>query len=306
MPRAAREMLIAGASLLCVLAGTEALALGTSPAWSYAAAALGCLHAGVLGAATVALGRRTTAAAWAPALLWPLAGAEPAAAALAALAGALLLGLRLRAPGRAVAGALAAGALAVLGGTAAATAAEPAAPHPAAQVRTADVAREGVGKARAARARDAARSEGGRGVAEDPPPIEDGHGAAEDAPPGDAAGEAAPGDAVRAYYRALDARRFGAAWRFLAPGVRTAFGGFAPWRAGFAATRSSRPVAMQVAVVGDRATVAHVLAAVDATACGSRTRRFALTWTLDRAPGGAWRATAVTGRALGAAPPPCG
>ena len=264
----------------------------------------------MLGAATVTLGRRTTAAAWAPALLWPLAGAEPAAAALAALAGALLLALRLHAPGRAVAGALAAGALAVLAGTAVATAAEPATPHPVAQLRAPDLTREAHPKPRAGakRARDAGEhdADATRAGEADAPAGNAGAGDADaprageaDAPAGNA------GAAVRAYYRALDARRFDVAWGFLAAPVRASFGGFERWRAGFATTRSSRPGAMDVAEKGGRATVAHVLAAVDATACGSGARRFALTWTLERDSRGAWRAVAVTGRPLGGTLPAC-
>ncbi len=139
---AAREVLLAGAALLAVIGGAELLAgaVATQDGWSYAAAALGCVHAGVLGAATVAAGRRTMAAAWAPALLWPLAGPAPAAAAVAALAGALLLATRLRTRGRALAGALAAGALAILVGAATAAPPEAAVARPAAQIRAADAA----------------------------------------------------------------------------------------------------------------------------------------------------------------------
>ena len=114
-----------------------------------------------------------------------------------------------------------------------------------------------------------------------------------------------PRAAVLAYYRALDARRFGVAWRLLSPGVRATFGGLATWRAGFATTRSSRPDGVTVVADGDRATVRHLLTAVDATPCGAAVRRFALTWTLTRAPGRPWLATAVSGRLLSGGLPDC-
>ena len=49
----------------------------------------------------------------------------------------------------------------------------------------------------------------------------------------------------------------------------------------------------------------HVLAATDATACGTGVRRFALTWTLERQPGGTWLATAAIGRLLSGGLPVC-
>ena len=116
--RTTREVLVAGALLAGVAAGAQLLAgeVRSPGGWSYAAAALGCAHAAVLGAVTIAIGRRATAVAWAPALLWPLAGPAPAAAALAALVGALVLAQRLGAHGRVLSAALAAGALAVFVG----------------------------------------------------------------------------------------------------------------------------------------------------------------------------------------------
>jgi hypothetical protein len=308
---AAREVLLAGAVLLAVIGGAELLAgaVATQDGWSYAAAALGCVHAGVLGATTVAAGRRTMAAAWAPALLWPLAGPAPAAAAVAALAGALLLATRLRTRGRALAGALAAGALAILVGAATAAPPEAALAHPAAQIRAADPA---PGASRAAERDAHAGAREGDTDADDHDAGAAEPGAAEaraepgGAGPGDnEARDTEPGEAVRAYYRALDARRFGVAWRFLSPAVRAGFGGPATWRAGFATTRSSRPRALTVTAAGDHAVVRHVLTAVDATACGDGVRRFALSWTLARGPDGAWHASAVAGRALSGALPDC-
>ena len=121
--RTSKELVLAGAALLCVIVGTRLLTDEAHPpaSWSYAAAALGCLHAAALGAITVVAGRRATAAAWAPALLWPLAGPAPAAAGLAVLVGALVIASRLPVRGRALAAGLGVGALAVLVGAASAT-----------------------------------------------------------------------------------------------------------------------------------------------------------------------------------------
>ena len=154
--------------------------------------------------------------------------------------------------------------------------------------RTARTRAGGTDAAGGARGTDAADGRGAEGAADD-----------------SGGGGDGPAATIRAYYRALDARRFDAAWRFLAPGVRSSFGGIDTWRAGFATTRSSRPGGLHVAGAGDRATVEHALTATDATTCGTGVRRFALTWTLLREPQGAWRATAVTGRLLSGGLPVC-
>jgi hypothetical protein len=105
---------------------------------------------------------------------------------------------------------------------------------------------------------------------------------------------ATPPEAVVAeYYAALNARRFGPAWRTLSPAVRAAFGGFAAWRAGYGATLSSRPVTIRVGTTGARATVEHDLIAADRTGCGPVRRRFAVTWALVRR-GGRWRAEGLS------------
>ena len=46
---------------------------------------------------------------------------------------------------------------------------------------------------------------------------------------------------MRDYYAALDERRFEDAWAVLSPAVRTRFGGFGHWKAGYAKTVSSEP-----------------------------------------------------------------
>ena len=107
---------------------------------------------------------------------------------------------------------------------------------------------------------------------------------------------------MREYYAALDARRFRCAWRMLAPGVQTEFGGFTAWRKGYGRTLSQDPEAVRVTASGAGATVGVTLAAGD-NACGRIVeRRFAVTWRLARTDAG-WRATAASARKLG--PQPC-
>jgi hypothetical protein len=108
---------------------------------------------------------------------------------------------------------------------------------------------------------------------------------------------------VRAYYRTLDRHDYGRAWRRLSPAVRVRFGGFERWRAGYATTLASRPVALAVLPgAPGSARVRHRLDAVDRTPCGDRASRFAVEWRLERADGG-WRATSLTAQTLAAAAP---
>ena len=118
------------------------------------------------------------------------------------------------------------------------------------------------------------------------------------APPHDARPRG-PAAAVRDYYRALDRRDFASAWRILSPAVRAGFGGFDPWRAGFAATLSSRPTALRA----EGRSVDLVLVARDRAECGVLEQRFSVRWRL-RATAGGLRAEAVTARRIGA--PACG
>jgi hypothetical protein len=100
--------------------------------------------------------------------------------------------------------------------------------------------------------------------------------------------------AVARYYEALDDRRFAAAWEALSPAVRTAFGGFEGWSAGFASTLSSRPSELRVTrAPGSATTVEHVLTATDRTSCGEVEKRFAVTWRLLEVDG-AWLAESLT------------
>ncbi len=108
---------------------------------------------------------------------------------------------------------------------------------------------------------------------------------------------------VRDYYAALNGRRFAAAWRMLTPAVRSAFGGFAAWRAGYARTVASMPGSVRVSPTGAGATVGLTLRAGDRGACGRTVvRRFAVTWRLARMDAG-WRATAAAARLLSGAAP---
>ena len=115
--------------------------------------------------------------------------------------------------------------------------------------------------------------------------------APEEAAPAPAA--PAPAAVVAAYYRALDARRFDEAWRTLSPAVRTAFGGFEPWRTGYATTLASRPHGIAVQRDGSVAGIAHELVTEDRSPCGPVRRRFAVRWRLALGPEG-WRAVALT------------
>ncbi len=103
----------------------------------------------------------------------------------------------------------------------------------------------------------------------------------------------APETVVKAYYRALDARRFDAAWAILTPAVRAAFGHFERWSDGYAKTLSSAPRDIEVARDGAVATVAHELVTADRSACGPLRRRFAVHWRLVLA-GEGWRAVSLS------------
>ena len=99
---------------------------------------------------------------------------------------------------------------------------------------------------------------------------------------------------MRDYYAALQARRFAAAWKLLAPGLQARFGGFAGWRSGYKYTVANSPGALRVTAAAGAATVGLTLRAADRDACGTTVvRRFAVTWRLARTEAG-WRATAAT------------
>ena len=102
-----------------------------------------------------------------------------------------------------------------------------------------------------------------------------------------------PASVVTAYYRALDARHFDAAWKTLTPAVRTAFGGYEHWRTGYATTLASRPHGIAVEREGPIASVAHELVTDDRSPCGPVRRRFAVRWRLVL-DAGAWRAASLT------------
>jgi hypothetical protein len=98
---------------------------------------------------------------------------------------------------------------------------------------------------------------------------------------------------VAAYYRALGEGRFEVAWQRLTPAVRTAFGGFDHWRAGYRTTLSSLPRGIATERGGTVATVAHELVTADRSPCGPVHRRFAVRWRLVLGAGG-WRAASLT------------
>ncbi len=106
-----------------------------------------------------------------------------------------------------------------------------------------------------------------------------------------------PETVVLTYYRALDAGRFEAAWTILTPAVRSAFGGFEPWRDGYATTLSSSPRDIEVAKDGPVASIAHELVTEDRSSCGPVRRRFAVRWRLV-VTGEGWRAESLSGAKL--------
>jgi hypothetical protein len=112
---------------------------------------------------------------------------------------------------------------------------------------------------------------------------------------------ATPRRFVGVYYAALEARRFAAAWKLLAPGLRARFGGFAAWREGYKYTVANSPGSLRVTPAAGAATVGLTLRAGDRDACGKTVvRRFAVTWRLARTEAG-WRATAADARAISSA-----
>jgi hypothetical protein len=243
---------------LVLVAGHGAVALhdGAWAAWCIAGASACGTVAALIALTRTSGGVRPLAlgAVWALAFAWPLSGLTPAAVAATVLTGFVVRWGTSSAPARPAGGPAAAAltvvALALLGvafGGAPAAAPADAARPGAARVGAADEARAGE------------------------------NGAAEARPRGSSGARAAsPAALVRAYYRALDRRDFKRAWRLLSPAVRTEFGGFAHWQAGFATTLSSRPTRLRVR--GDA--VELLLVARDRAACGVLVQRFAVSWRL--------------------------
>ena len=274
------SVVVGCAFLLAVLAvgDTDVAPRGDWAGWSVAAA-LACAHVAALIALTRAAGGLRPAAlcaAWALAFAWPLSGVPVPGALIATLGTGLVVlwggdrsGER---PGTDAAALLAAVTLWLLtaavlvGGPADVAAVEP--------ERRAAAPPDRVAPAEPAETRHSP-------AARTPVPV------------------VAPVDTVRAYYRALDRRDFTRAWRTLSPTVRAGFGGFATWRAGYAATQSSRPSALRRDASGDEAVVEHVLTARDRAPCGVLVQRFTVRWRLLRA-GGAWRAIALSAQPLAA------
>jgi hypothetical protein len=325
------SVVVGCAFVLVFAAGTKDLPGGHEPAALCAAAALACASVAALIALTREAGGLrpgALAGAWVLAFAWPLSGAPVPAAAVATVATGLAVrwgadGARGR--GGAVAAALlAAAALGLMTiaiaaapdegasygppAEARASAADERVPLAAAQRRPStasedapsnaaagdapsNAADEETPSAAAGDARSSAADEETPSAAADE---ETPSAAADEETPSAAADEAlSAARAVRAYYRALDRRDFGDAWRGLSPGIHASFGGFERWRAGFATTLSSTPSALRATVAGDGAAVAHVLTARDSADCGVLVRQFSVQWRLRRTPNG-WRAVALT------------
>jgi hypothetical protein len=288
----ALDAIAAGAALLCVRLGALLLTPDGAPPRIYAALALGCAGAAVLGGLTVARAaraRRPLAVAWALILLWPLAGPPAAAAGLAVLGCAGVVACTVR-PRWAALPAVAAVALLLVVAVQRPETSEPAVQFNVATA-PAGASHDTANAPRAGASDDTA-------AAPQPPPARDADRAAAPTSPGP------PEAAVLDYYRALDARRFDRAWATLSPAIRSSFGGRARWRAGFATTRSSRPSHVRVVAVDGATTVRHVMTATDRTHCGLVVQRYEVTWTLTNA-GGRWRAAALSGRLLGGGSPAC-
>jgi hypothetical protein len=121
--------------------------------------------------------------------------------------------------------------------------------------------------------------------------------------PAGSATEASAADAdeaegfVRDYYTAIDEQRYDDAWAMLASAVRSDFGGFARWRAGYAKTQSNAPNDLSTTLRGDRTIVQLRLSALE-QGCPIA-RDYSVTWTLERAAG-EWTATSVRASADGA------
>ena len=114
-------------------------------------------------------------------------------------------------------------------------------------------------------------------------------------PAGPAPGADEAKDYVRDYYTALNEQRYDDAWAVLTPAIRSRFGGFEHWKAGYAKTLSSKPKDLVTTLKGDRMVVRLRLAALE-EGCPIA-RDYEVTWTLERAAG-EWTVTA-----LGAASP---
>ena len=74
---------------------------------------------------------------------------------------------------------------------------------------------------------------------------------------------------MRDYYTALNEQRYDDAWAVLTPAIRSRFGGFERWKAGYAKTLSSKPKDLVTTLKGDRMVVRLRLAALE-EGCPSR------------------------------------
>jgi hypothetical protein len=90
-------------------------------------------------------------------------------------------------------------------------------------------------------------------------------------------------DFVRAFYTAIDARRYEDAWAILPAGVRSQVGGFERWTATLDETRSNVPNDIVTSVRGDRVDVRLRLAVLE-QGCPIA-RDYSVTWTLGHAAG---------------------
>lgn len=109
---------------------------------------------------------------------------------------------------------------------------------------------------------------------------------------------------MRSFYFRLNGRRYATAWGMLSAGLRSQFGSYSGWRAGYRRTVGIRVNAAQATLIGGgRAVVVTRFRARDRDACtgGVRQQFFRARWVLSRR-NGKWVATSVTARKTGGQP----
>src|SRR5262249_2817218 len=104
-----------------------------------------------------------------------------------------------------------------------------------------------------------------------------------------------------AYYAAIDGRRYADVWNVLSPAVRTRFGGFDKWRAGYSTTVADRPTGLRVTAGSNASVVVRGVLAANDTDCDGPLR-VDFVFTLRRDPAGGWSVANLTASRSGPAP----
>jgi hypothetical protein len=99
---------------------------------------------------------------------------------------------------------------------------------------------------------------------------------------------------VRTYYSDIDSGDYHGAWHRLAPFVRSSFGGYETWRAGYKTTTSTSVIRVGIKRLGRQDAALRVtVKASDTDVCGSEVKqRFRGSWQLER-HGHSWIATNI-------------